>query len=308
MLLVVFKLLTSKRLIFSSKLFDILFIPPKESISGRLDENIRHLDVNSLKTSRSISCTKNGRISAKAVCLKGEVYFFGGYDSDNKRIMSVDKYSPHTNTWSKVTDMFDRRFGFSACTFMHKIYILGGMTRKGIVKNRLRSCFQFDTENCTWKEVAEMNHVRSFAACTTYKGNVVISGGRGVDNRDLNITESYDAFGNFWTQMPNMLSSKTGHSLVEVNNKLFAGGGNGDYTCEVLDDVSNKFVAVKTPIPRDVFTAIAVGVNFFAFKTMDLTDSSTVYKYDVEKEEWFEVLCEVTKLVYNFCCFKLLKV
>ena len=153
-----------------------------------------------------------------------------------------------------------------------------------------------------------MNHVRCFADSTTFKGNIVISGGWVEDYRDQNTTESYDTFGNLWKQMPSMLSRKTGHSLVEVNNKLFAVGGNGDYRCEVLDDVVNRFVAVKTPIPFRVYNAIAVGVKIFAFKMEDFTGSSNVYKYDVEKKEWFEVLCEVKKDFLNFSCFKLPKV
>ena len=128
--------------------FILLTFGGVNSISYKLDENIRHLEVNSLKTSKIISYTKNFRSSAKLVCLKGEVYFFGGHDSNKEWSMSVDKYSIHTNTWSKVTDMFDGRFGFSVCAFMHKIYILGGMTALGNERNILSSCFQFDTTNC----------------------------------------------------------------------------------------------------------------------------------------------------------------
>ena len=219
--------------------------------------------------------------------------------------MSVDKYSPQTNTWSKVTDMFVGRYGFSACAFMHKIYILGGMTGFGNERNISSSCFQFDTTNCSWKEVAEMKYVRCSAACTTFKGNIVISGGRDENYRSQNTTKSFDAFGNFWKQMPNMLSEKSGHSLVEVNNKLFAVGGNGGYMCEVLDDVVNKFVAVKTLVSPCICTAIAVGETFFAFRKDSL---GFVYKYDLQKGEWFKVSCVVKKLVYDFSCTKLPKV
>ena len=203
----------------------------------------------------------------------------------------------------QVTDMFDGRFNFSACSFMHKIYVFGGMIKSS---NKIRSCFQLDTTNCTWQKVARINHVRCFAACTTFKGNIVISGGWGEDYRDKNTTESYDTFGNFWKQLPSMLSPKSGHSLVEVNNKLFAVGGIGVYRCEVLDEVVNKFVAVKTPIPPGIYTAIAVGETFFAFRINDSTGFD--YKYDIQKEEWFKIWYDAKNLVYDFYCLKLPKV
>ena len=44
--------------------------------------------------------------------------------------------------------------------------------------------------------------------------------------------------------MPNMINRKSFHNLVVVKNKLFA-FGHGTESCEVFDNVCNKFITLK---------------------------------------------------------------
>ena len=48
-----------------------------------------------------------------------------------------------------------------------------------------------------------------------------------------------------------------------------------------------------------------MGETFFAFRKDSI---GFVYKYDVQKENWFKISCEMKNIVYNFSCSKLLKV
>ena len=264
-------------------------------------EDIKYLDARSLSTVKNIRSTNKGRSLFSTACLKGEIYVFGGTNSKDEHIMSVDKYSPRTDAWSKISDMFDSRYAFCACSFIDELFVIGGATNS---KDAFNSCFKLNTRNNRWKEVAAMNQERSYFPCAIFKEKVVVSGGRDVDFSGLKTAECYDAFGNTWTRMPDMLSRKSGHSLIAVHNKLFAVGGNGENCCEVLDDVCSKFVAVKSPIARGIVEAVAVGDKFFVFKTYW---SPLVYEYDVQNEDWCERSCEAVNNVDYYSCVTLPK-
>ena len=66
------------------------------------------------------------RCRSKIVCIKGEIYIFSGIDDDTNPVMPVEKYSPDTNTWDVVAQMYDKRKGFCACSFINGIYVFGG--------------------------------------------------------------------------------------------------------------------------------------------------------------------------------------
>ena len=57
------------------------------------------IDLNQTKV---LSSMKFKRRNFKAVCLKGEIYVFGGRSNANNVLKSVEKYSPFDKKWSKV--------------------------------------------------------------------------------------------------------------------------------------------------------------------------------------------------------------
>ena len=68
------------------------------------------------------------RRSFEAICLKGEVYVFGGRGDRTNWINSVEKYSPSTKTWTNVAKMVENRLAHCACAFMNKVFVIGGLT------------------------------------------------------------------------------------------------------------------------------------------------------------------------------------
>lgn len=125
------------------------------------------------------------RSSFKVVCLKGEVYVFGGYNKEG-RTKSVEKYSPTNKTWDKVTDMPGDRQVFCACAFVNNIYIFGGYERGGGTS----SCLEFDAKLLKWKEVEKMNEAKHGAASSIFEENIVVCGGNS-NVYDSNTVESY---------------------------------------------------------------------------------------------------------------------
>ena len=55
-------------------------------------EDIKYLDASSLNIVRKVRSTLKDRRLFSTACLKGEIYVFGGSNSDSKHIMSVDKF------------------------------------------------------------------------------------------------------------------------------------------------------------------------------------------------------------------------
>ena len=104
-----------------------------------------------------------------------------------------------------------------------------------------------------------MNVARYHAACVVYQGSIVVSGGLDINDNDSSSVESYDVFADEWSTMPDMLSSKSFHSLVVAKDKLFVVGYGRDI-CEVYDSTSKKFVAIKkSRRPLVINKALSIG-------------------------------------------------
>ena len=238
---------------------------------------------------------KAGRDFSDVVYVKGDLFVFGGCDINSRRVMSVEKYSLTSKTWSKVAEMYDSRIVFCVCSFMDKIFVIGGD------KDRIpiNSCLQFDTSNYSWNEVSRMNKVRSHAACAVFEDRIVVSGGLNSNYNSLSTVESYDVLPDKWSPMPNMNYGKRLHSLVVCKNKLFAISQKAS-TFEVFDNISKTFVVLDPPNLNysckvlSIENKVVFLVNF----------QNKVIFYDVDKNEWLEKRCEVTKNIQSFSCVK----
>ena len=236
------------------------------------------------------------RYNPKAVCVKGDVYVFGGRDKKSQFVKWVEKYSPADNSWRNVAFINDDLERYCVCAFMDKILIIGGFNGR----RSSNSCIQLDTTNCSWKEKARMSKERELAACVVFGGKVVVSCGLGSSGYALNTVESYDVLPDRWLPMPKMNFAKHGHSLVVVKNKLFAISSRKD-TCEVFDDVFEKFVTLKSPFIVPFSKAINIGNKLFVFHDKQ----PKVICYDADENKWSEEKCEVTNNLASFSCVKI---
>ena len=280
--------------------FDILVCGGREW-SGKAVGNVCQFNVTDLNANAFPSMAEE-RYHSKAVCVNQEVYIFGGYDC--QPIMSVEKFSPSTNTWIKVADMFDDREFFCACAFMDNIFIIGGgkHNREGyaLLEVTLNEfCLHFLTKDCEWNEVAGMNQSRKAAECAVFEEQIIVCGGSDANNVQLDSVESYDVLANTWSPMPSMVAARSFHSLVVVRNKLFVIGEGLD-ACEVFDKSSNKFIALKFPKWIGFNNALSVGNKIVIIQN----ESDVVDCYDVDKNEWSEESCNVTNYLENFACVK----
>ena len=257
--------------------------------------NIEAFNVNNVTT---LPQMQTGRCRSKLVCIKDEVYVFGGYDVDGNYITSVEKYSATSNVWTKVTEMHDDCNIYCAwIAFMDSIFVIGRSTEPD-------SCAEFNTKDQTWRGIAGTNEPRKNSAAACFNGKIVASGG--LDDGASNTVEAYDHVADTWSYMPKMVERRCCHKLTAVKNKLFVVPGFFTMTCEVFDLTCNKFVLLRPSSSHSGHFSsrgqvVSVGSKLVVFGVR----TSKVLFYDFENDEWSEDSCEITKDLTGFCCGKL---
>ena len=147
---------------------------------------------------------------------------------------------------------------------MKNIYVFGGFTRKV----SLKYCYKYNTKRSKWIFIASMNEYRQNAACTVYKGKIILTGGYDGDNDlVLSSVEAYDCYENKWDFLPSMINKRCLHGAVCMGNKLFVIGGDSNTSCEVFDSSSMKFTSIKQ-LERSCFeyiSAVSIGDEILIF-------------------------------------------
>ena len=243
----------------------------------------------------------HARNCSTVICIRGEIYLFGGFGKKLNRSLPIEKWSPAANRWEVIAKMHDTRRFFCACSFVDKVYCVGGSDRHD---NRSKSCVVFDTKNQTWNKVARMKQRRSNASCAVFEGRIVVTGGSNRDNGVLNTVEAYDHIDDSWSKMPNMVESSQDHKSVAIKNKLYVVTGFGDTDSEVFDSNSNTFVLLKRSrnfLKYKISGVTTIGNMLALFIGVD----GAVIVYDVENDVLSEKHCEATERLYWFSCAKL---
>ena len=268
--------------------FDVIMCGGRASDGNQVVSCAYQIDCRHLpkKTKRLPSMIAE-RCGSNAVCLKGDVYLIGGSNKFGYT-RSIHKYSHATETWSKLRfDMIDGRTRMCACSFIDKIFVIGGWLGNLI----LDSCCYFNDDG--FKEVAAMNRARFRSACAVFRGKIVVSGG-GVKS-----AESYDVFGDKWSQMPDMMHARLDHSLVVATNKLFV-VGNCRTPCEVYDSTFKQFVTFINNDCVHVNKALCFGKKIFVLPNEDY-----IFFYDLDKDNFFlNGTTEETYDVRYYACVK----
>ena len=244
---------------------------------------------------------KEARWFSKAFSVKGEIYVFGGSNNDSRDVLSVEKYSPVTNTWEFVADMYEDRIYYCGCSFMDNVIFIGQYENSNI-----NFCTEFNTKNRKWREIASVNVRRFVSSCTLFEGRVVVSGGMNIQfgvSTISNTVEVYDHVADAWSYMPNMIHQRYCHKSVSIKNKLFMIGQQHILRPEVFDSTCNKFVLLNCPFEAYfiVGEVLSIGSKLavICFRT------NAVMYYDVENDEWEEKSCELTNNLHGIACVKL---
>ena len=235
-----------------------------------------------------------GRCNSNAVCLKGDVYLIGGENSFG-HTTSIHKYSRVTGTWSKLNfDMIDSRIRMCTCSFIDRIFVIGGLLGKAI-----KSCYYFNNDN-GFKEVSKMNFARYRSACVVFRGKVLVSGGVSGSGIVKSV-ESYDVFSDKWSPMPDMMHARKDHSLIVSNNKLFVVGNCRRTPCEVYDNTFEQFYNNDLIVDNDfsINKVLCFGKKIYLFPHED-----SMWCYDIDKDENLKNIETETYFFRNYSCVK----
>ena len=260
--------------------------------NGRLFKESEIVD-NVLKTDTRI---------CHSVLINGVIYLFGNnyiylYSTLVKKLLKK-KHLPRQT----VDD------SCSLCNFMGRIHITGWYDRALTV---------YDPEGDAWEKRAEMTVTRMHAACSAFRGRVVVSGGLKYEDLDGRVSrtlavEAYDHASDSWSSMPRMIGSRSHHASVSIGSKLYVIGGlyGKGFSCEVFDFFSNTFVGVRNAMPY------FGGVHPVSVRCLSIGNAITVFNessskehvvFDAEKREWSGVYENVSRRKYIYCtsCIKL---
>ena len=285
--------------------FNILVCGGRSYQIQKDSKDVQLFDAKKLHEAKILPQIKQSRSFFEAVCIKGEIFLFGGINYGYNVVRSIEKYSPVTNTWQHVIDMIDDRRSFSACSFMDNIYIIGGHIGDNIDGHDTATCFEFNTKSLNFYGISKMNTAKKTFACSVFEGRVVASGGMNHNNDRLNTVEAYDHVGDTWETLPSMIDERRGHKSTAVKNKLSVVGGIFTSNCEVFDSTANKFAILEQPtsfswfILYEPFGVITVGNKLYVFQR-----NSDAKTYDFENNEWSVKTCEATEYLKYFSVLK----
>ena len=85
---------------------------------------------------------------------------------------SVEIYSEETKSWKHQYINFEERIGCCICSFMGKLYIIGGWNKSRYESDC--SCFTYDIiEN--FIKIADLNVTRRYRVCKVFEGKIVVT-------------------------------------------------------------------------------------------------------------------------------------
>ena len=193
--------------------------------------------------------------------------------------------------------MFDGGKYKCACSFMDSIFVMGGRREDMTTSN---SCMKLDTNTLKWSAISNMTMGRKNAACSTFEGRIVVTGGEGGEIS----AEMYDHIDDTWSMLPNMNHRRTYHTMVDVRDKLFVVGGSSVNNVEVFDSTCYNFTVMKS-FPLEWFSysdVVSIGNKLIK---PGIVDQPTLV-YVLETEKWTSVFCEVTSKRGNLNVLKYL--
>ena len=264
--------------------------------------------MSSYENSKKICVITKRRYNSKVVACGSNLFVI----SDSRRYNMFEKYSESCGNKIGLPSILDRRSEFCVCSFMQKVYVIGGYGKMNDIS--INSCMCYDIKSNKWTYIASMIDCRQNASCAVFEGKIVVTGGYLISNDynslcKLKSSESYCFHENKWTQFSDMLQGRHDHSSVTIENKLFVIGGDYKNTCEVLDGITNKFVLIKslTNLKYESYflnniKAVNIGYKIYVYREIQRMNKvgsrSEMFTYCYNKEQ--NALNQVNDL--NFEC------
>ena len=139
---------------------------------------------------------------------------------------------------------------------MKKLFIIGENLQWARKINS--SCFTYDMKRNERIKIANLNQSRSSAACKTFEGKIIVTGGVLRSNSCQLKSVAYDYYQNKGTYLRYMIDKKDDHTAVSIGIKLFIFREMHFSSCEVFDSCSRKFTIINLEMK-----VLALEINYF---------------------------------------------
>ena len=96
--------------------------------------------------------------------------------SESRRNIMFEKYLVSSEEKIVFPSMLDKRINFCVCSFMQKIYVIGGESK--IQENSasfIDSCMCYDIKSNKWTYVASIIESRQNSSCAVFKSKIVVT-------------------------------------------------------------------------------------------------------------------------------------
>lgn len=133
-------------------------------------------------------------------------------------------------------------YGAASCHFLHRFYVLGGMTYGNGDAAILSKCHEYNFAKHRWYVIAPMNIPRAHAQSFVYQNKIWVVGGQSPDGRG-NSAEVFEPHLNVWTMVIEQLPfDYWGASLIslEPNRICILGGSSSDGVLRSIHHIDLK--------------------------------------------------------------------
>jgi N-acetylneuraminic acid mutarotase len=184
------------------------------------------------------------------IVVNDKIYIIGGTHQAGFAVIVYDKtnqvYDTKTGTWTTMAALPMGVANYASAVLDNKIYLFGGTNnswpgRQYVVSQYTNVVQIYDVVNDSWTFGAPVSTEMCSMAAAAIPGTsgttqIYLAGGRYTEYLGnegavlgfppVNTTQIYDPATNTWTTGPQMLTARSGLSLINVNNKVVCFGRN----------------------------------------------------------------------------------
>lgn len=183
-----------------------------------------------------------------AAAMNGELFVFGGRDSDDNLVTAIDSFNPYTNTWTTRGELPDDvvTSDLTAWTYEEYIYITGGFTSDYTsVGTTYRLNLSGDNnptdfESMGYELMATSPHPRGDIHAVTLFGYAYMAGGLSHTSlwcEGLKTTERYHMATDTWEEIAPLPTGRADMAVAVLNNKIISiGGETKPEDCQEVND------------------------------------------------------------------------
>jgi len=229
----------------------------------------------------------------------GKIYAIGGMPRpglNQPALVTVEVYDPATDTWTRKADIPRARCDFSASVVNGKIYVIGGVSGRGLNRPALATVEVYDPATDTWTRKHDMPEATCWHSASAVDGKIYVIGGgarwSGTQPIQVSLVWEYYPATDAWTPRGDMPTDRGAHSASVVNGRIYTVGGASDIgnitfaTVEAYDPATDTWTTeANMSTSRGLLATSAVGGKIYAIGgTRDplysWTPVATVEEYD----------------------------